>query len=74
LSDLSGWYEEGNPAILNVCFENQPVRVVCSVGLVYRIVSNISILASYRYRDNSPPNKMILLSTLVSHVVGNDSH
>jgi len=38
-----------------------------SVGTIYRIVSNIAILASYlsyRYRDNSPPNKTIIRTTL----------
>ena len=49
------------------------LRSVISIGTIYRIVSNIVILASYRYRDNSPPNKMILRTTLVSHVVCNDS-
>jgi len=47
------------------------VYICTSVGTIYRIVSNITILASYRYRDNSPPNKTILRTTLISHI--NDS-
>jgi len=49
------------------------VTILISVGTIYRIISNIAILAPYciaSYRDNSPPNKTILRTTLVSHVVG----